>query len=291
MSFLQGCAALAAQTGWKIDSIVTEPHGDFAGSPEARAASLMNLWQRPDIDAIICTRGGYGSNYILPLLDYVQMRQNAKPFIGHSDITSVLLALDRAGIVCFHGPMLASDFSSHRADLISLFAALTGQPLGFTFPAGSNVSCLQEGQAEGSITGGCLSIVVASLGTPWEIDTRGKILFLEDINERSYRIDRMLMQLKLAGKFDGVTGFLFGEMMNCKAVDREEPLPVLVQRILGPCGRPIAFGFPSGHVAKGNLTLPFGVPSRLLCSGREVSLITESATLVRNFTERTNEAR
>ena len=283
MAFLQGCASLAALTGWKIENAVTEPVGDFAGTAEARAASLMNLWQRPDVDAIICMRGGYGSNYVLPLLDFTAMRASAKPFIGHSDNTSILLALDRAGIVCFHGPMLATDFHNGRADLISLFAALSGQPLGFALAAGPNVRSLVEGEAHGTITGGCISIVVASLGTPWEVETDGKILFLEDVNERPYRIDRMLMQLKLAGKFNGVRGFIFGAMLNCTAAEREEPLPELISRILGPLGVPIVFGVPSGHVERGNLTLPFGVQSRLISCGREVSLVAEAATVARDL--------
>ncbi len=285
MDFLQGCAALAALTGWKIENTVTIPDGDFAGTPQARTATLIDLWRRDNVDAIICARGGYGSNYLLPLIDFDSLRDKAKPFLGHSDITSLLIAMDRAGIVCFHGPMLATDFHNHRADLISLFAALSGQPLGFAFPAASGVRSLVEGEASGTITGGCLTLVVASLGTPWEIETFSKILFLEDVNERPYRIDRMLMQLLLAGKLAGVRGIIFGEMLNCQAKEREEPLTEMILRILGPLGVPIVFGFPSGHVARNNVTLPFGVPARLISSSREVSLATEAATVMRNLRE------
>ncbi|MDR3764730.1 MAG: LD-carboxypeptidase [Acidobacteriota bacterium] len=285
MDFLQGCAALAALTGWKIENTVTTPDGDFAGTPEARANTLRSLWEREDVDAIISARGGYGCNYLLPLLDFARLREKAKPFLGYSDITALLIALDRAGIVCFHGPMLATDFHNGRADLISLFAALSGQPLGFAYAPASGVRSLVEGEASGTITGGCLSLVVASLGTPWEIETSGKILFLEDVNERPYRIDRMLMQLLQAGKLAGVRGVIFGEMLNCQPQGREEPLEAVILRILAPLGLPVVFGFPSGHVARGNVTLPFGVPARLISTPREVSLVTEAATVMRNLRE------
>lgn len=285
MDFLQGCAALAALTGWKIENTVTTPEGAFAGSPQARAATLMELWRRDDVDAIIGARGGYGSNYLLPLIDFSRLREKAKPFLGYSDLTTLLIALDRAGIVCFHGPMMSTDFHNGRADLISLFAALSGQPLGFAYAPASGVLALAEGEARGTITGGCLSLVAASLGTPWEIETSGKILFLEDVNERPYRIDRMLMQLHLAGKFAGVTGFLFGEMLNCQGNPGEEPLTETILRILGPLGVPIVYGFPSGHVSRSNVTLPFGVPARLIATSREVSLSTEAATVMRNLRE------
>jgi muramoyltetrapeptide carboxypeptidase len=278
-----GCSALRALTGWQVEtsSAALAQEADFAGSASARAAALSELWLREDVDAIICSRGGYGSNYLLPLLDFDALRRNPKVFVGYSDNTSLLLALGRAGIVSFHGPMIASDFATGRVDEYSFRAALCGQSLDFAFPADSKVQPLITGEARAPITGGCLSVVVTSLGTPWEIETEGKILFLEDVNEKPFRIDRMLMHLLLAGKFRGVRGIIFGAMRGCApASPQEETLPQMIRRILGVLGIPIVFGFPSGHVESGNITLPFGVPALLSSSQSAVRLQVEPATLI-----------
>jgi muramoyltetrapeptide carboxypeptidase len=239
------------------------------------------MWQRDDVDAVICARGGYGSNYLLPLLDFNALRISPKAFVGYSDNTSLLLALERAGMVTFHGPMVASDFAKGAADEHSFRAALGGDALDFSFPAGSQVKALVTGEARGPLTGGCLSVVMTSLGTPWEIETEGKILFLEDVNEKPFRIDRMLMHLLLAGKFRGVRGILFGAMLGCSAPSaEEETLPRMILRVLGGLGVPIVIGFPSGHVESGNITLPFGVPSVLSSSSAGVRLQVEPATFI-----------
>jgi muramoyltetrapeptide carboxypeptidase len=243
------------------------------------------MWKRDDVDAIVCARGGYGSNYLLPLLDFDALAATPKVFVGYSDNTSLLLALDRAGIVSFHGPMIASDFARDRADLYSFRNALEGNGLDFAFPAASTVQSLTEGEAQGSIIGGCLSVIVTSLGTPWEIETEGRILFLEDVNEKPYRIDRMLMHLLLSGKFRGVRGVIFGTMPGCSPESsEEETLPQTIIRILGGLGIPIVFGFPSGHVEFGNITLPFAVPAVLQSSESCVRLNVESSTLIAPYT-------
>jgi muramoyltetrapeptide carboxypeptidase len=278
-----GCRALRALSGWQVETppVALECADGFAGTPGSRAAALMQMWQRDDVDAIVCSRGGYGSNYLLPLLDFDALQSAPKPFVGYSDNTSLLLALDRAGLVSFHGPMVASDFSGGRADPRAFLAALSGEPLDFVFPGGSEVQSLVAGEAHASITGGCLSVVVTSLGTPWEIECEGKILFLEDVNEKLFRIDRMLMHLLLAGKFHGVRAIIFGAMLGCSPrLAEEEALPQMIRRILGHLGIPIVLGFPSGHVERGNLTLPFGVPALLHSSGSGVRLRVSSATLV-----------
>lgn len=259
-----GCSALRALSGWQVEACPVLREGDFAGTPDARAAALMEMWNRAGVDAVVCARGGYGSNYLLPLLDFEAMKAKPKAFVGYSDNTSLLLALDRAGIVAFHGPMVASDFATGIADGASFLAALQGKDLEYTFAMGSSVRPLIAGCARGPLVGGCLSVVVTSIGTPWEIESAGKILFLEDVNEKPFRIDRMLMHLLLAGKFEGVRGILFGAMLGCSpAAEEEEGLPRMIRRILGGLGVPIAIGFPSGHVKSGNLTLPFGVPAVL----------------------------
>jgi muramoyltetrapeptide carboxypeptidase len=276
-----GCSALSELTGWKvaISPGALECERDFAGSPRSRADALTRMWERADVDAIICARGGYGSNYLLPLIDFEALKAAVKVFVGYSDNTSLLLALDRVGVVSFHGPMVASDFAKGSAEESSFCAALSGEPLDFTFSPGSNVRSLITGEARGSIIGGCLSVVATSLGTPWEIETAGRILFLEDVNEKPFRIDRMLMHLLLAGKFRGVRGIIFGAMLGCvPASAEEETLPRLIRRILGGLGIPIVLGFPSGHVESGNITLPFGVPAALHSSESGVRLQVEPST-------------
>jgi muramoyltetrapeptide carboxypeptidase len=278
-----GCRALSALSGWQVATspIALRCEGGFAGSAAARAAALMEMWQRDDVDAVICARGGYGSNYLLPLLDFDALRMTPKAFVGYSDNTCLLLALEHAGLVSFHGPMVASDFATGGAEEYSLRAALGGQALDFSFPGGSKVQALLAGEARGPLTGGCLSVVVTSLGTPWEIETAGKILFLEDVNEKPFRIDRMLMHLLLAGKFRGVRGIVFGAMCGCSpASEEEETLPQMIRRVLGGLGVPIVIGFPSGHVESGNITLPFGVPAVLHSSESGVRLQVKPATFI-----------
>jgi len=277
-----GCAALAQLDGWEVETspfALLRGEGSFAGAAEARASAFTEMWQRDDIDAIICARGGYGSNYLLPLLDFDALRMTPKAFVGYSDNTLLLLALERAGLVVFHGPMVASDFATGRADVESFRAALGGKPLELSFASDSPVKTLISGEGRGPITGGCLSLIVTTLRTPWEIQTAGKILFLEDVAERPYRIDRMLMHLKLAGKFDGVRGIIFGAMRACAPANAdEEPLEKIICRVLGGLGIPIVFRFPSGHVHQGNITLPFGVPAQLHASADGVQLHVQPAT-------------
>jgi muramoyltetrapeptide carboxypeptidase len=279
-----GCRALGSLNGWQVATspfALLQERGGFAGRAESRAAALMEMWQRDDVDAVICSRGGYGSNYLLPLLDFDALRMMPKAFVGYSDNTCLLLALEHAGLVSFHGPMVASDFAIGAADESSFLAALGGSPLDLSFAAGSPVRTLVAGEARGTITGGCLSVVVNSLRTTWEIETEGKILFLEDVNEKPFRIDRMLRHLLLAGKFYGVRGIVFGAMRGCApASPQDETLEQMILRVLGGLRVPIVIGFPSGHVESGNITLPFGVASMLHASEEGVRLQVEAATFV-----------
>jgi muramoyltetrapeptide carboxypeptidase len=238
----------------------------FAGSVRRRVDELHQMFSRPEVKAILCTRGGYGSNYLLPRLDLELIRANAKIFAGCSDVTTLLTYLcDAAGLVTFHAPMVAGDLARPGGfDEASWLTALTsGEAYRREFSR-DEVQPLAEGVATGVLYGGCLSLLCASLGTPYEIRARGTILFLEDRAERPYRIDRMLMQLKLAGKFEGVQGILFGEMIDCGEPGAlDYTLQDVVMRILGELQVPIAFGLKSGHVSSGSITLPFGVRAEL----------------------------
>ncbi len=281
-----GCEALR-RAGYKpfyFDSSV-ERDLYFAGSIERRIRELAEMFAREDVRAILCARGGYGANYLLEALDLDAIRSNPKIFIGYSDITTLLTYfVDAGGLVTFHGPMAAKDWArAGGVDAVSWQAAL-GNAAGWELKLGadSGVSGLVEGAAEGILYGGCLSILVASLGTPYAIKTDGTILFLEDIAAKPYQVDRMLMQLKLAGKFDGVRGIIFGEMMDCvQNANQSYTLQEVVVRIVGELGVPVAYGLRSGHVTAGNITLPFGVRAGLTVGAGVVGLkILEAAVTV-----------
>ena len=276
-----GCAALE-RAGYRtiyLDSIFDRDLY-FAGSVERRARELEEMFVRADVRAIVCARGGYGANYLLQNLDIDKIRSHPKVFVGYSDITTLLTYFaDSCGLVTFHGPMAAKDWAHEDGvDLASWHSALSASaPWDVALDAG--VSGLADGQAEAILYGGCLSILVASLGTPYEINSAGTILFLEDVAAKPFQIDRMLMHLKLAGKLDDIRGIIFGEMLDCvQTANQGYSLEQVVMRIVGDLGVPVAFGIRSGHVTSRNITLPFGVRARLTVDRGQVSLrILESA--------------
>jgi len=276
-----GCEALrcAGYRPFYFDSIL-EQDLYFAGSVERRARELEEMFVRDDVRAIMSARGGYGANYLLKGLDLKKIRAHPKIFVGYSDLTTLLTYFyDAAGLVTFHGPMAAKDWAhADGVDLESWHAAVSGTTP-WDVALGAGVSGLVEGDAEGVLFGGCLSILVASLGTPYEIKTEGTILFLEDLAAKPYQIDRMLMQLKLAGHLDKVNGIVFGEMLDCvQTTNQGYTLQDVVTRIVGDLGVPVAFGVRSGHVTSGNITLPFGVRAQLMVRDGQVTLsVLESA--------------
>src|SRR5258708_25068800 len=214
-----GCEAMrrAGYRPFYFDSVL-EQDLYFAGSVERRARELEEMFVRDDVRAIVCARGGYGANYLLQAFDLEKIKTHPKIFLGYSDVTALLTYFaDAAGLVTFHGPMVAKDWAhEHSIEMNSWHAALSdATPWELNLQDTSGVSALVEGSAAGILYGGCLSIFVASLGTPYEIHTSGTILFLEDFAAKPYQVDRMLMQLKLAGKFNGVQGMIFGEMLDC----------------------------------------------------------------------------
>jgi muramoyltetrapeptide carboxypeptidase len=238
----------------------------FGGSVERRVGELHEMFRRPEVKAILCARGGYGCNYLLPHLDLALIRANPKIFAGCSDVTTLLTYLsDAAGLVTFHAPMIAGDFARpDGVDEQSWAAAVSSAAEYQREFSSAEVQVLSPGTAEGILYGGCLSLLCASLGTPYEIQTPGTILFIEDRAERPYRIDRMLMQLKLAGKFDSVRGIVFGEMIDCSETGAlDYTLQQIIMRVLADLKIPIAFGLKSGHVSSNAMTLPFGVRATL----------------------------
>jgi muramoyltetrapeptide carboxypeptidase len=272
-----GCEGLrrAGYVPFYFDSIL-EQDLYFAGSEERRARELEDMFTREDVHAIVCARGGYGSNYLLEALDWNKIQEHPKIFVGYSDLTALLTYLrDALGLITFHGPMVAKDWAHpDGVDLSSWQAALGGaSPWEPNLGAGSGATGLIDGTAEGILYGGCLSILVASLGTPYEIRTEGTILFLEDVAAKPFQIDRMLIQLKLAGKLTGVRGIVFGEMRDCiQTVNQGYTLQEVVLRMVREFGIPVAYGVRSGHVTSGNITLPLGVRSELKVRGGQVNL-------------------
>jgi muramoyltetrapeptide carboxypeptidase len=257
----------------------------FAGSINRRARELEDMFVRDDIRAIICARGGYGSNYLLPgldpnALDLKKIAAHPKIFAAHSDLTSLLTTFTDAGnFVTFHSPMVNKDFAAEGGvDLASWRSAVEGSAE-WEIGAGSGVRALARGTAEGILYGGCLSILVAALGTAYDIQTAGTILFLEDVAAKPFQIDRMLMQLKLAGKLKDVRGIIFGEMLDCRQAPAQDyTLEEVVMRVVGDLRIPVAYGLRSGHVTRANITLPLGVKARLEAGGDVKLRILEPAT-------------
>jgi muramoyltetrapeptide carboxypeptidase len=250
----------------------------FAGTPAMRLSDLHQAFADDEIGAIFSTRGGYGANYLLEGLDLDLIAESPKPFFGYSDLTAPQLwLLDQIQLPAFHGPMLSADFAREDGvHLPSLQAALSGQP--YSVGAAEGLRKLKPGTAHGKLYGGCLSILVALLGTPYEPQTEGKLLFLEDVNAKPYQIDRMLWQLRQAGKLEGLRGVVFGEMLDCASAGA--PATLLDEVILHAFDDfkgPIAIGLRSGHVSRQNVTLTFGVEAELKVA-QEVKLhLTEAA--------------
>lgn len=272
-----GCEALrrAGYRPFYFDSIF-ERDLYFAGSPQRRARELEQMFEREDVRAILCARGGYGANYLLHELDFATIQRHPKILVGYSDITTLLTYItDATGLVTFHGPMAAKDWAHDNGVEMAAWRSALSASSAWDVPLNHDLTGLVNGEAEGILYGGCLSILVASLGTPYAIKTESTILFLEDVTVKPYQIDRMLMQLKLAGQLDSVRGIVFGEMLDCiQTANQGYTLPEVITRIVGDLNVPVAYGVRSGHVSSGNITLPFGVRAKLSVRQNQVNLQT-----------------
>lgn len=236
----------------------------FAGSPHQRLSDLHSAFADPEINVVAALRGGYGSNYLLDSLDLALIAQHPKPFFAYSDMTGLQLRLlDQLGLPAFHGPMVAADFYlDDGIHLQSFRSALAGRP--YSLGSSEGLQTLRPGTARGTLYGGCLSILTALIGTPWEPETEGKLLFVEDVGAKPYQIDRMLWQLRHGGKLDGVRGIIFGEMLDCTSPGApDDLLKSAILSALDGLDIPIGFGLRSGHVSCQNVTLTFGVEAEL----------------------------
>ncbi len=250
----------------------------YAGDVKSRVADLHAAFADPTVDAVVCTRGGWGSAELLPHLDAELIRTHAKPFVGYSDHTSLAIWLqNEAGFGMFYGPMLAADFARGRAveeavDLVSWRHALHGHTA-WSVGAMEGMRMLRPGNAEGVLFGGCISILAESLGTPYALrpPAEGGVLFLEDVGTKPYQWDRLLVHLRYAGVLDAAKGIVFGDMEQCVSDAVEsELLEQAILHSLRDFAGPIAIGLRCGHVNTPNVTLPLGGKVRL--SAREVRL-------------------
>lgn len=264
--------AYIQQLGFKVKVGLSAhaKYGYLSGTDDVRAGDINDMFADEEVDAIVCTRGGYGTMRILDQLDYDVIRANPKIFVGFSDITAIHAALlKECGLVTFHGPM-ATRWKAEFPDGFTqdAFYKTVMQPA----PAGELRNAagyraretVHPGSAEGLLVGGNLMLVTSLLGTPYELDTKGKILFLEEIGERTYCIDRMLTQLRLAGKLDDCAGIIFGDFCDCPVEYPQFGLTIeeIIRDIVAPCGKPVFTGLQAGHVAP-KLTLPLGVRCRM----------------------------
>ncbi len=265
-----------------FDERVFARRGFVAGEPAERAAAFMEAWADPSIAGLLCARGGYGSVQLLPLLDLDAIRATPKVFVGYSDITSMLTWFTlHAGLVTFHGPMLAGRFSQgiDAYDRDSFLRVVTAaEPLG-PLPA-DTLEVIRPGEATGMLIGGTLTQLLASIGTPYAFDPPpGHVLFIDEVGERPYRLDRMLTQLRLTGLLSRAAGVIFNELPSCDEPSGTFTARDVVRDALRDFPGPIVLGLRSGHTPGAALTLPFGVRATLQVSSTPRVIIDEPAVV------------
>jgi muramoyltetrapeptide carboxypeptidase len=275
---IQVAREMAEALGFKVElgENVAKQYGYLAGTDEERAADLNKMLGRDDIRGVFTFQGGYGCCRLLPFIDYESIRKRPKVIIGYSDITSLLLGIHKhAGIVTFHGPTGFDEMGTYavehfkRATMSTASLGVIAQPPRRVGVEKENrLLRLVDGRARGRLVGGNLTLVTNSLGTPFEIETKGKILFLEDVGEEPYRVDRMLTQLWLAGKFQEANGIVFGKFTRCTpreykpAFESTLSIEEILRTRIEPLGKPAIFGMMIGHI-KDNATIPLGVEATL----------------------------
>ena len=265
------------------DDRVFARRGFVAGEAAARAAAFVSAWEDPTIAGVLCVRGGYGSVQILPLLNLARVQATPKVFVGYSDVTSMLTWLTlHGGIVTFHGPMLAGRMSlgADGYDRGSFMRAVTttGEPIG-DLPI-SHLEIVRPGEARGMLLGGTLTQLLASFNTPYAFDPPpGHILFLDEVGERPYRLDRMLTQLRLSGLLDRAAAVIFNELPGCDEPGGNTTARDVVRDLMRDFRGPVLLGLPSGHTIGPSLTLPFGVEATVDAAATPRIAIEEAAVI------------
>jgi len=251
-----------------------------AGSPALRAAAIQAAWHDPSIAGLIGVRGGYGSAQVLPLLDRAEAVRACKPFVGYSDLTAMLTFLTLGcQLVAFHGPMLAGRLGrgAEGYDERSFMSALCRrEPMGELAPPG--LAAIRPGDATGMLLGGTLTQLLASLGTPFAFaPPDGYVLFLDEVGERPYRLDRMVLQLRQTGLLDRAAAVVVGELPRCDEPTGDPTARAVMAELFADFRGPVLIGFPSGHTVSPAMTLPFGVQARVLADPRPRLVIEEAA--------------
>lgn len=260
-ALLAGVAAIEAQ-GFVVELApgILQTNGYLAGAAADRASHLSEFFSRDDIAAIFCARGGFGSIQTLEHLG-LDIANHPKLFVGYSDITILLNWLrSRCSMLTIHGPMVATDLARGLSERSQehFWDMLRGRKRAWKL---SFAETIRTGQVEAEMTGGCLSMLVTTLGTAYEIDPRGRILFLEDVGERPYRVERMLTHLKMAGKLDHLAGVVFGDFTDCEG-EGPRDVRAVIGDLFAQAPYPVVIGLRAGHGAE-NFALPFGVKMRL----------------------------
>lgn len=266
----------------KMGKSVYERYGYLSGNDAVRAEDINSMFKDKEIDGIICIRGGYGTPRILDLIDYEIIKENPKVFVGYSDITALHIAFNQiAGLVTFHGPMAASDMVRNFSDFSKdhlLKAIMDDEPLGgISNPEGEEIITINGGIGEGEIIGGNLSLIVDTIGTPYEIDVKGKILFIEEVGEEPYNIDRMFNQLRLSGKLSEAEAIILGDFNKCDPEKPDESLTLeqVINDHIKPLGKPTIYNLQAGH-CQPMVTIPFGVRARLDADNKELTILENS---------------
>lgn len=273
---------------WKLGDCVFESYSDYAGTDEARASDLMSMWCDVNIDAILPIGGGNGAARLLPLLDFELIGKHPKLFVGYSDLTSLLIPIhQRTGLITLHGPTARSFYKSSYTYHWWVKAVMSNRPIGVvTDPVPEEIWApkypptryvIAQGSARGKLIGGCLTLIKQLEGTPFAIETAGKILFIEDLNEEPHAMDRMLTQLLLAGKLQQAAGILVGECASCRPGDSHRQrlalntsLEGVLKDRLGDLGIPVVYGMRFGH-GTDQFTMPLGVMAHLEAKGNSVT--------------------
>ncbi len=249
----------------------------YAGTDEERAEEINSFFADKSIDAIICMRGGYGSNRLIELLDFEVIKRNPKIFVGYSDITTLHIALnEKANLITFHGPMAVSNFTgNYNRDTYENFIEILSNSRDKQSIKNitKELKVLNEGRAKGKLVGGNLATLIATLGTEYDLDYNGKILFLEDVGEKTYKIDRFLNQLKKHGVFEKIEGLVLGDFKNC-IQDSEKDMTLLevFQNYFKELKKPVIYNFESGH-SEPMLTLPLGAICEIDTYNKEIKVL------------------
>lgn len=260
----------------KIGKSCYERYGYLSGRDNIRADDINKMFKDVEVDGIICLRGGYGTPRILDLIDYNEIKNNPKVFVGYSDITALHIAFTQiVRLVTYHGPMASSDMIKDFNDFSkkSLFNTIMDKSLSLKVenPVGEDIITINGGIGEGTIIGGNLSLIVDTIGTPYEIDLKDKILFIEEVGEEPYNIDRMFNQLRLSGKLNEVNSIILGDFNNCVPKNPKTSLTLeeVINDQIKPIGKPTIYNLQSGH-CNPMITLPLGVKAKLDADKKEL---------------------